>query len=374
MNDFSVEILVNRTMGLAVRLAAAAGITAAASGCVGEKGEIAIAHPVTEALASVTVSPSAAILAVGQTRQFALTGVSMAGMPIMGFDEVRYVLGTAADSVRLRLAVDGAVSAIAPGNLMLVNVLVERNGEFKGDQALVQVTATPVSGVALSIQPSDSAKLAAGALKTMTPVLRNAGTGLSVPSPVVRYSVRPADAKRVALYRPSITVGGINVQIAPSLAPTASQIGALAAEGATWIHGTVDAYGTLLRDSVLLTFSYPFRATIATGLAGAMIAADANGRSITLAPGATVTFRSDVFSVVAPLLTIAYTFDNPGAATAATPVATVGGASGNITPLPPGEITTRRFLVAGTYRWTAVAAGGTAPWSDQMLTGSIVIR
>jgi hypothetical protein len=222
----------------------------------------------------------------------------------------------------------------------------------------------------LSIQPSDSAKLAAGSLKTMTPTLRNAVTGMSVPNPVIRYSVRQEDMKRVALHHPEIRVGGILVQISNTPQPAASQIGALDPEGSAWIYGSVDAYGTAMRDSVMITFSYPFASTIFASKSGATITSPAQGQTITLAPGAKVTFQCLTFD---PLLKVSYEFDNPAAAMAASPPSTTGGASGNVTALSNFEASSRRFVAPGIYRWTAVASGP-LPWNGRTLGGTIVIK
>jgi hypothetical protein len=347
-----------------------------ALGCFGEKGQLTALHPSQEALGSVTVSPSAVILAVGDTRQLTFTASSLTGAPMTSFDQVQYLLGSPADSAIVRVGADGTVTALKAANLVRLNVVVKRDGVFKGDQVLLQVTQSVVPNATLSIQQSDSTRLAAGTVRTMQAALVDPATGASMPNPIVRYSVRPADVKRVALHRPTISVGGsvIVVQADNNPAPGANQIGAIAPEGTVWIHGSVDAYGTVLRDSVLFTLTYPFSTLIYVERIGTTITSPAANQVVTLAPGATATFQSYVNPNVDPQLTIAVAFDNPGAATAASPPSTTGGSTGNISPLSGFQPSNRRFMTPGTYRWTATAGGSPAAIAGQTLSGTLIIK
>lgn len=354
--------------------------TLLAWGCIGEKAAIPSEQSPENALGSVTASPRVVILAVGATQPLSVSATSLTGVPITTFDSVRVLFNAVADTARVRVTNDGLLTALAPSAApIILKSVAFRNGGVKGDLVLVQVTATAVSGATLSIQPvaPDSAKLAMGSTKTIVPIVRNPLTGVSVANPVIRYTVQPSDARRMRVYTPSIslTFNGGNLPIQDSPSPpslTNNQIFADVGEGSTWIYATISAYGVVLQDSVQYGFSYPYTLTVSSLKTNLAVTNAVAGQVVTLAPGATVTFQNGVASAD-PLL-IAYAFDNPAAATAVTPPSTVGGTAGNVAVLSGGQTSKRQFLAPGTYRWTATATGGPAPWPGQTLSGTILVK
>jgi hypothetical protein len=320
-----------------------------------------------------------------------MTATTLTGGPATEFDSVKYVLDAISDSVRVNVTPAGLVTGLAPTSIPVqIDLLAFANGTVRADKVLVNVTPTATSGLTLSLQPtaSDSTKLASGSAKSIIPLLRNPTTGDTVAVPLLQYDVNPSDATRVAAYtsfiRMSTAFNGLLVErrlITPT-ALTQNQIMPLVGEGTAWIYGEVNAYGSLLRDSVLYTFTYPYTATVATHKSNLALLMTVNAGSalsspaavtLTLAPGAIVTFSNSVPSTDS--LTITYTFDTPAAATAppGSP-STAGGASGNVTPLAGGQSSRRQFLTPGTYHWTTDAAGGPAPWPGQTFTGTIIVQ
>lgn len=342
-----------------------------------------VTQPVLEdpetTLGQLEITPRVSIIAVNGTLQLNVTGRSLTGTPIDGFDSVTFALVRPADTLRVRLTSSGHVTGLAPSSgtaHVELNAYAYKGKSIRVARALVQVTPAIVPGTILSIQPAppDSAKLAQGVTKTIIPVLRNPTTGARVASPVVWYTVRPADELRIGRYQPRlVTPEGTVTQWFPSPAPAPNQIRASAGEGTVWIYARINVYGTTLTDSVLYTLSYPYVLTILTEKVNLKVASKtAANQEYNLAPGAQVTFRNGV-APTDPLL-VTYTFDNPSAATAPSPLPAVGGTTGNLTPLKGGQSSTRRFLTPGTYRWTATASGGPDPWPGQTVTGTIVIK
>lgn len=338
-----------------------------------------VLEPPETMLGQMEISPAVSIIAVGGTLQLGVTGRSLTGTPIDSFDSVTFALQTPADTLRVRLTSSGQVTGLAPSSGPMhvqVNVYAYKGNAARAARALVQITPAIVPGTVLSIQPvsPDSAKLAQGITKTIIPVLRNPTTGAQVASPVVWYTVRPEDETRVGRHQPRLAIpGGAPNQINPSPNPAPSQIRASAGDGTVWIYARINVYGTTLTDSVLYTLTYPYALTIATEKANLKVTSPtAANQTYNLAPGATITFRNGV--AASDPLRITYSFDNPSAATASSPLPAAGGTTGNLTPLSGGQSSTRKFLTPGTYRWTATASGGPEPWPGQTVTGTIVIK
>ncbi len=362
---------------------AVAALAVLVTGCVGDPGALTGTTLPDQTIGAVVASPPVAILAVGGTQQLSITALSLTGTPITSFDSVRYFLQAPGDSLKVRLdAISGVLTGRAPSSSDIrINVIAWQNRALKGDQILAQVTATSISGATLSIQPvaPDSARLASGTPKTIRPVIRDPGTGVSISNPVMRYTVRASDVDKMRVYDPTISVGSTLARVSKDFSSLGTnQIMPLLGEGSAWVFATVNAYGTLLRDSVFYTFSYPYTATVAstnTDISGEntlVMTSTASGQTFILAPGATVTFQNS--AATASAITMVYTFDNPAGATDAVPASSTGGASGNVTTLATNQSSRRRFLTAGTYRWTMTVTAGKSPWNGQKLTGTIVVR
>jgi hypothetical protein len=339
--------------------------------------------PAGEVLGSITASPLNAIIAVGGTIKIDVSGRTLNGAAVTTFDSVRYALVSIVDTLRVTLAADGTVTGKASSGAtpVAVNVFAYKNGVGKADRAIVQVTAASIAGLTLSIQPAatDSAKLARGSTKVITPVIRNAALQ-AVATPALRLTARNQAGAVFAGYVPTILLpgdDGIIVSVGvPPVFTSYNTIAAVQGEGTSYIYAEVNAYGTLLQDSVLYTASYPYTGTIQ------VYTADRHGLQVrlnetstptaTFAPGATITFRNGMLTTSA--LPMVFTFDTPASALAATPPSTTGGASGDVTSINPNQQTNRRFNTAGTVRYTATIGGNLPPYSGQTVTGTIIIK
>jgi len=351
-------------------------------GCAGQSITSLTDHALSpESLESIVVSPQVTIVAVGGTQQLAPVGHTYAGAAVTTFDSVLYRYNNPGDAALLQLSNTGLITGVSAGaTTVVINVYAFKDGALRASRALAQVTETVIPGLQLSIQPvpPDSAKLSPGIPKTIDPILRNPTTEAEVINPPMWYFVRGADAARVDVYNGwGVEYNGYGAQSVPVGSATSNflspkQIVALSGEGTVWIHGAVTAYGTVLEDSVLYTLTYPYTATMTTVKTNLAVTNSYAGQVLTLAPGATVTFQNGVAS--SDPLTVAYTFDNPAAATAADVPSTSGGASGNVTTLTGGQSSARKFVTPGTYHWTATTAGGPAPWTGVTLSGTIVIK
>lgn len=351
--------------------------------CVGGAPSVPGLRAPGTTLGAVSISPQNAILSVGGTFPIVLTGQAVTGAPITNVDSVQYVLASVADTQRVRIAANGMVTGLASSGVTPVRI---RGFAFKdnvgnGDELIVQVTPTAITGATLSIQPvvPDTAKIARGAAKTIVPVVRNAATGQSVSSVNMRLTVRPVDAARMAGYTPSLQtpgLDGVSVQFNNAISGSSlNRIAAIAGEGTAWVYAEANVYGTLLRDSVQYILLYPATGTIDMRIFG--------GTGLQAMPtsttpmhgyyqvGATITFSTSINELPVP---ISYTFDNPAGATAAVPPAPVGGTSGNVVGLLNGQSSARRFLTPGTYTWTGTVGGNIAPFSGQTATGQITFR
>lgn len=359
----------------------AAGLAVLLSGgiaCSDGPQTIAPLDPPETTLGTVVSSPTAAIIAVGDTLRLAVTGATLTGVPVTEFDSIRYALYTASDSARVHLdrltgTIVGVAASSGPTHVK-VDVFAFKNGAVGGAETLVQVTATRIAGpLTMSVQPPLNGNILTwGVAKAVYPSIRNPVTGDSVRQPVIRYSVGSADTLRVSVYQPylrlPITINPSQLQIGARVYPAAAVNAILpnVGEGSAWVYGNVTAYGQALRDSARYTFVYPSSATITTAKTNlAVTAYGYQDETLTLSPGGIVTFTNGV----SDSMRVAYSFDHPEVATAVG-----GGASGNIAALGAGETAQRQFLQTGTYQWTAVASNAGAPWDGQSIHGTIVIK
>lgn len=323
-------------------------------------------------LGRAIVAPRVSVIAIGGTVQLSLVATSLAGTPLTDVDSVWYRLNSPSDTVRVRLDSTGVVTGRAVSmSPVLVNVFVFRNGTIKADQALVQVTSTVIPGVVLSIQPAptDSTRLASGTVKTIVPILKNPTTGSAVSNPVMRYAVRPEDADKLGVYTPALRLpNGPYVQVTPYPSPSVgtNQIVPRLSEGQVWVYAETNAYGTVLRDSVLYTFTYPYAYTLTASQFGYALTSDFAGATVTLMHGAILTLAN---SLPNPS-TVAFTFDNPSVAAAAT----VGGDSGNAPAVGQNARTTRRLTTPGTYHVTVSVPDSVPTVGGQSFSGTLVVK
>jgi hypothetical protein len=345
--------------------------------CLGDRGVAPVLQSPETTLSRIVVSPTSAILAVGGTDQLQVTGYSLTGA-VTSLDSVLYRIESLSDTALVRIDHDGTITAVAPSSRTIhVDVFGYQGTVLTVDRLLLQVTSQPISGLTLSIQPppGDSAVLVAGARRFINPVLRNPITGEEALDPPMRYRVKPQDVSALTVFQPRIYSPGFFL-VQQLGVPTVGEKEIAAKDGGhrVWVYADVSAYGTLLRDSVLYSSIYPLSYSFnAFTVQGAIVVNDPGGRTThrtaTLAPGATVTFRSGVDSSH-----VSYTFAGPEPPAPAVPPSTVGGSSGDVVGLEFLQTSRRRFVVPGTYTWTMKVTDGPAPWNGQTVTGQIVIK
>lgn len=345
-------------------------IVVTGSGCVGEKTTAPVLKDPNTTIGSVAVSPHNAIVAVGGKVKLSVTSQSITGAPVTTFDSVRYILRSVADTLRVQLSPDGEFTGLAPSGSapVVVRAFAYRDGVGKGDESIIQVTQTALSGLTLSIQPipPDSTRLERNASKVITPVIRNPVTAESVTGPTLRLTTKAADRLVIAGYETLLSLPGTDGPPIsfpnPFLGSSTNRIKAIAGEGSGWVHAEVDAYGAVLRDSVKYTATWPFTATVSIDALNMGIVAGGfrrDGENLKLAPSATVTFQNGLpASGGASIVT--FTFDNPNVAT--------------VSALAVGESSDRQFLVPGIYTWTATVGGSAPPFSGQTTSSTITIK
>lgn len=364
------------------------GTSIVLSGCVGEKGVAPSLRQTTTTLGTVLVSPTNAVMAIGDTMTLDLTGRSVAGNAIAGFDSVEYILQNVTDSLRVRISPVGLVTALSTSgtnNPVLVEVIGFKDGVASADQAVIQVVTTSFSGATLSIHPipPDSAKLEYNDYKTIVPVIQNS-SGQSVANPTLRFDLGPGDSSKLGCYVPTFVatatltpaqlshsacqrIGGGPLYGQVSL----NQIYATATLGTAWIHANVRVFGSTLHDSVQYTMTNDYTGAVIVApvyLLGSVPTRNA----VVIAPGGTVTFYNQFPAVINAQ--VSWTLNDSTAATVAMPASTFGGTSGNITAITSSQTATRRFLNPGVYTWTSVVSGGIPPYTGQIGSGQIIVQ
>jgi hypothetical protein len=332
-------------------------------------------------LSSIAASTQNVVMAVGDSVTLSVAGVTVGGTPITTFDSVRYVLNSIVDTLRLRVSPTGVVTALASSGTspVLLNVFAYKDNLGAGDQVIIQVTPTSFTGATLSIQPSasDSARVALGNGKTITPVIKNQTTGTSVAGPRIRLWTSPEDAKKLGCYRLSFpTVSAkfaiTSAQMQLNACATTYGLNQIigAATGTAWVHANVLVYGVPLRDSVLYTVTYANH--IYVGVQNNNLAITCQYCNAFITPGGIITFQNNFRAGLG--ISVTYTFDNPAAATAATPASVTGGSSGNVTTLSSGQSSDRVFPTPGTYVWTETVSGATPPFTNGTYQGTVVVQ
>ena len=349
-------------------------------GCLGDRGVAPRLESAELTLGSLMASPAAVILSVDGTKQLSATGYSLTGEPITSLDSTVYQLDVATDTLYVRLDRDGKITALTPTvGRVNVNVFGYYNNVIKGDRILVQITETSISGLTLSIHPpaGDSTSLRAGAQRELVPVLTNPSTGESVSDPAMRYRVRPEDASTVAVYQPRLYAPATTDFLVQALGVPSLQERWIAAKNggpSAWIYGEVDAYGTLLRDSVLFSFHNNNYVRLAASIQNAAAVVlfggwRVNHRTLVVAPGATVELTAFVDA-----RHVSFTFVGPSVPAAGNPPTVPGGAAGDVTSITTGQIARRRLMVPGLYTWTMTVLDGALPWKGQTATGKILVK
>lgn len=361
------------------------GVTVWSVACMGDKGTAPSLRPAATTLGTVRVSPINAIMAVGDTMSLTLSGRSVSGVPLTSFDSIEYILQNPTDTLRTRISSGGLVTAVSPSgtnNQVLVEVIGFKDGVARADQAVIQIVSSAFSGATLSIHPvpPDSTKLEWGDTKTITPIIQNS-TGQSVLSPRLRYEYGPGDSTTLQCYIPNFVATATLTQTQLQVTDcgqngNAGQVSLnqihVFSVGTAWIHANVTVFGIPLEDSVMYTLTNPYSGSVSIGPTNLSPTRPAYS-SVFIAPGGTVTFVNSFPAAIGA--SVSWTFDNPAAATAATPPATYGDSIGNISAINASQFrSTRRFRTAGVYTWTAKIIGGIAPYNGATTTGQITVQ
>lgn len=361
-----------------------ASMIGGSTGCIGERGTAPNARPTGSTLGSVIISPINAIMAVGGTLQISAVGQSLAGTPLADFDSVLYYFPNPADTERVHVTSAGLVTALSSTG---VNAPVElyvipfKGGIGKEDYVTIQVTDAVIPGVSsLSIHPvaPDSAKLAQASSKSIVAVIQNPTTHERVSNPTLRLTLDPADAWKALTWEQAAAPPGMDVRALTQFTTdvccgTFNVMTVKADSGTAWVHAAANVYGTMLEDSVLYTFTPRYAISITVQNVANSFAIIGNGNTAGyLSPNGTVTITNSTNATLALPMTL--TFSDSSAARPAVPASTIGGSSGDVTAIKPGQSTKRKFVTPGTYHWTATLGGSSPPFSGQTTTGTIVVR
>jgi len=351
------------------------------AGCAGDKGAAPSMQSPAGTLSTITASPFNAVVAVGDTFSVHVEGRAISGATISIFDSVRYVLNSIVDTARISVTPNGLVTARASsGNVpALLNVFAYKNGSAALDQVVIQVTSTGFTGATLSIQPvpPDSAKVARDNAQFISPVITNPATGETVPNVRLRLSSDTAGQKKIGCYAAQIPYSSNAFAFVSQSLLANSCAGGIGlnyfqayAVGTAWVHAKAFVYGTMLDDSVLYTLTNSLSAY--AGVSNVNLQISCGACYATIAPGGTVYFQNGLNPGLG--MTVTFTFDNPEAALASDPPATVGDSIGNITTLQPYDITSRVFKTPGAYHWTETISGAQPPFENGSYHGTIVVE
>jgi len=363
-------------------MAIAFGGTLSVTGCADNSPTVPSPRAPSATLGLITASPMNAILAVGDSFAVSVAGHAVDGSPLTGFDSVRYVLNSIVDTLRVRVSPTGMITgrASSESNPVFLNVFAYKDGVGAFDQVVIQVTPTALSGVTLSIQPvpPDTARLTIGKTKQILPIISD-GAGHSVANPQLRLFTNADDAKRVSCYgsyfpnsSAPLTVTSAQLQLQMNGCTSASYpnyIQAMA-PGTAWIHAKALVYGTMLEDSVLYMLTNVTQTFI--GVQNHNLNVTCFACNVTVAPGGRVYFYNALSSGLG--MGMAVTFDDPSAALADNPPATIGGSAGNVTAVLPGQYSTRIFSTPGTYGFTLVLSNAPPPFTNGTYRGQLVVQ
>jgi hypothetical protein len=363
--------------------AAFAGLAGLFTGCLGDNASVnpSMSDP-TAAIGALQLSPINTIMAVGDSIPLVVRGQTLSGAPITQLDSVQYILQNVADTLRVRIASTGVVTALTPSgtnNPVLIEVIGFKGGLARANQAIVQVTADKLVGATLSIHPvpPDSARMSWGSVKRIVPIVQSSLTGQRVASPTFRYEYGPGDSTTmqcgIQSLPPTATLTALQLQMS-ACGGSSVAINMIHAnqKGTAWIIADATVYGVALRDSVQYTVTNPFAGTVNADPSFLLQPDHQSGSALLIAPGGRVTFLNS-FS---PALNaaVSWTFDNPSAATAYPPTRQYGGTTGNVTAVPSNQFAIRQFLTPGVYRWTATVSGGVPPYTGMTSSGFITVQ
>ena len=238
-------------------------------------------------------------------------------------------------------------------------MIVFRGGVRLADEVTLNVTPTVIAGATLHLQPSTTT-IKQGAYTYIPVTLGNGVTQVSGLS--VRHTADTTGTPLINTYHPYISDPLTRATIAPPSAAF-NYVQANVGAGSAYVYAEVNAYGTILRDSVLFHFAYPSSAFIAVPgtQEGFTIAPTANHQTLNLNSGASVLF-ANFLNASGVMLDV--TFSDSTAVIPAT----------NIHGLGQYSSASRKFNIPGTYTWTITVSGPIALYNAQTFTGKLHIQ
>lgn len=360
-----------------------AAVAVGAMGC--DMESIAVARPAsigaTAAVGTVTLSPRNAIVAVGGTVDIRAIPTDMTGAPLDAPDSVTYQLVSISDTIRMVVTKKNAdtytITGRAPSSgPMLLNMFVYKNNTVKADQAFIHVTDSVPTGPMKAVMTTANTTVLIRAQPTINTALVNVA-GDTVMVPMVRYWPKGGDSAKVLTYEPGIIAPGNRGILLSSeytyFFGTQNAIVAKVGDDSAYVYTDVNAYGTVLHDSLKFHFHYPSTATFGPFVLpdGYQIFDRTAINERTYQSPATLTFGNTMFvSTNGAPLPLDYVFDQPDKALATTP----GGASGNILGLNLFSSQRRLFTTPGTYGFTVTVRGNTPPYTGQTYSVSFTIK
>ena len=354
--------------------------------CVGDKGVAPATRPAAETLGTIVVSPLNAIMAVGETLSVTPIGKSLGGTAMLQFDSVQYRLENVTDTAHVSISAAGVVTARSETPIngpVLLTVIAFKDDLAAADQAIIQVVDAVFPNPTLSLQPvpPDSARMAWGDSKTLTPIIQNT-TGGFVNSPTLRLEYGPSgDSLKMQCYVPSISATATltRQQLRRSSCGQNGNAGTVSlnqihafTKGTAWVHAHVTVFGIVLHDSVLYTMTNPYSTGVDVGTSYVLSASQVDRSSVFVAPGGTVYFFNDFTPSLGTSIT--FILDHPEDALPTDPPATDGGTEGNVTNILGYGYSTRKFVTPGVYHWTATVSGGIPPYTGATVTGIITVE
>jgi hypothetical protein len=258
-------------------------------------------------------------LSVGETQQVTATPLDGQQQPIPDAPATTF---TSEDSSRVAVSADGTVSAKSTTNGPLrVFASLQYAGTTRKDTVFVQVTAAAPTVDALTIAPTDSAKLGATSSATVPHTVTAVGGDTIRNVPVYYWSENP---QRATVNSTTGSVKGMS-------------------PGKVKIYASATVYGVALVDSTELTITNPVSASPYYYNNKWSLS------SILLEPGGIIDFTNyspNPIDVV---------FSDPSKAEAVNP----GDPSGNIALFTSASNPARRFTVPGTYTFHTDQGPGT---------------
>jgi hypothetical protein len=256
---------------------------------------------------------------VGETQQITATPFDGQQQPIIDAPAATF---TSEDSTRVAVSADGTISAKSTTNGPLrIFASLQYTGTTRKDTVYVQVTSTAPTANALTIAPTDSAKLGATSSATLPHTITAVGGDTIRSVPVYYWS---EDPQRATVNSTTGSVKGIS-------------------PGKVKIYASATVYGVALIDSTELTITNPVSASPYYYNNKWSLS------SILLEPGGIIDFTNYTSSP------IDIVFSDPSKAEAVNP----GDPSGNIAPFPSSSNPARRFTVPGTYTFHTDQGPGT---------------